>query len=31
MPRYGHKGILSEQQMKDLMALLFDPESPTNK
>ncbi len=31
MPRYGHKGILSEQQIKDLMALLFDPESPTNK
>ncbi len=31
MPRFGHKGILSEQQIKDLVALLFDPESPVNK
>jgi len=31
MPRFGHKGILSEQQLKDLVALLLDPESPVNK
>lgn len=31
MPRGGYKGILTEQQMQDLMALLFDPESPVNK
>lgn len=31
MPRFGHKGILDEQQMKDLMALLFDPSSPVNQ
>jgi len=31
MPRFGHKGILTEQQMKDLTALLLDPESPVNK
>jgi sulfur-oxidizing protein SoxX len=31
MPRFGHKGILSEQQIKDVVALLMDPESPVNK
>ena len=31
MPRFGHKGILSEQQVKDVVALLMDPSSPVNK
>jgi sulfur-oxidizing protein SoxX len=31
MPRFGHKGILSEQQVKDVVALLMDPNSPVNK
>lgn len=31
MPRFGHKGILNEQQMKDLTALLLDPASPVNQ
>ena len=31
MPRFGHKDILSEQQIKDLTALLLDPESPVNQ
>lgn len=31
MPRFGHKSILTEQQIKDLVALLFDPDSPVNK
>lgn len=31
MPRLGHSGHLSEQQIKDIVALLFDPESPVNK
>jgi len=31
MPRFGAQGILSEQQIKDLTALLLDPESPVNK
>jgi sulfur-oxidizing protein SoxX len=31
MPRFGHKGILTEQQIKDVTALLMDPESPVNK
>jgi len=31
MPRAGHKGILNEQQVKDIMALLLDPNSPVNK
>ena len=31
MPRFGHQGILSEQQLKDITALLLDPESPVNK
>ena len=31
MPRFGHNGILTEQQMKDVTALLLDPASPVNK
>ena len=31
MPRFGHQGILTEQQMKDVTALLMDPASPVNK
>ncbi len=31
MPRFGHQKILDEQQLKDLMALLFDPNSPVNQ
>lgn len=31
MPRSGHMGNLSEQQIKHLMALLLDPQSPVNK
>ncbi len=30
MPRYGGAGILTEQQIKDVMALLLDPASPVN-
>ena len=30
MPRFGHKGLLDETQMKHLMALLLDPTSPVN-
>ncbi len=31
MPRFGHQGILTEQQIRDVVALLMDPESPVNK
>jgi len=31
MPRYGDASILSEAQIKDVMALLLDPNSPVNK
>ena len=31
MPRFGTMGILSEQEIKDLVALLVDPASPVNK
>ena len=31
MPRFGHNGILSEEQIKDVVALLMDPESPVNQ
>lgn len=31
MPRFGHFGILSEAQLKDIMALLLDPQSPVNQ
>lgn len=30
MPRFGAAGILTETQLKDVMALLFDPKSPVN-
>ena len=31
MPRYGARGILTEQQLKDVMAYLLDPSSPVNQ
>ena len=31
MPRLGHAGVLGEQQIRHLMALLLDPASPVNK
>ncbi len=31
MPRFGQQGILTEQQLRDVMALLFDPDSPVNQ
>lgn len=31
MPRFGQMNILSEAQIKDLVALVLDPESPVNK
>jgi L-cysteine S-thiosulfotransferase len=31
MPRAGHAGILDEQQIKHIVALLLDPQSPVNK
>lgn len=31
MPRFGAAGILTEEQLKDVMALLLDPESPVNR
>lgn len=31
MPRFGANKVLDEQQIKDVMAYLFDPESPVNK
>ncbi len=31
MPRFGHNTFLSVEQIKDLTAYLFDPESPVNK
>jgi sulfur-oxidizing protein SoxX len=30
MPRFGHAGVLTQSQIKDLMALLLDPNSPAN-
>jgi sulfur-oxidizing protein SoxX len=30
MPRFGAAGILTETQLKDVMALLLDPKSPVN-
>ena len=30
MPRFGHAGVLSAAQIRDLMALLLDPKSPVN-
>ena len=31
MPRFGANKVLTEKQIQDLVALLFDPESPVNK
>ena len=31
MPRFGYHGILSEEQIKDVVALLLDPNSPVNQ
>ena len=31
MPRFGHNGVLTEEQITHLVALLLDPESPVNK
>ena len=31
MPRVGHMGILTEAQIRDVMALLLDPKSPVNR
>jgi sulfur-oxidizing protein SoxX len=31
MPRFGDAGILTEDQIRHLMALLLDPQSPVNK
>ncbi len=31
MPRFGHMSILTEKQIKDVVALLMDPQSPVNK
>ncbi|MBO9679936.1 MAG: sulfur oxidation c-type cytochrome SoxX [Acidovorax sp.] len=31
MPRAGHAGVLSESQVRHVMALLLDPQSPVNR
>jgi len=31
MPRFGHSGSLTEQQIKDLTAYMLDPNSPVNQ
>jgi sulfur-oxidizing protein SoxX len=31
MPRAGHMGILTEAQVRHIVALLLDPQSPVNK
>lgn len=31
MPRFGYHGILTEQQIRDVVALLVDPASPVNQ
>ncbi len=31
MPRFGHNAILTEQQIRDVTALLMDPASPVNQ
>ena len=31
MPRFGANKVLNEQQIKDIVAFLFDPDSPVNK
>ena len=30
MPRFGHAGVLTQEQIRNLMALLLDPRSPVN-
>jgi sulfur-oxidizing protein SoxX len=30
MPRFGDAGILTEDQLRHVMALLMDPKSPVN-
>lgn len=31
MPRFGHNGILTESQIRDVVGLLLDPKSPVNQ
>lgn len=31
MPRFGYHNFLTEQQIKDVVAYLFDPSPPVNK
>jgi sulfur-oxidizing protein SoxX len=31
MPRFGHNGVLTQEQITHLVALLLDPDSPVNK
>ena len=31
MPRFGHMGLLDEDQIRHIMALLLDPKSPVNQ
>jgi sulfur-oxidizing protein SoxX len=31
MPRFGHNGVLTEEQIAHLVALLLDPDSPVNR
>jgi sulfur-oxidizing protein SoxX len=31
MPRFGDAGILSDDQIRHVMALLLDPQSPVNR
>jgi sulfur-oxidizing protein SoxX len=31
MPRFGDAAILTPEQIRDVMALLFDPQSPVNR
>jgi sulfur-oxidizing protein SoxX len=31
MPRFGHNGTLTQEQISDVMAYLLDPESPVNQ
>ncbi|MBK7061486.1 MAG: sulfur oxidation c-type cytochrome SoxX [Rubrivivax sp.] len=31
MPRFGHMKLLNEEQIRDVMALLLDPQSPVNR
>jgi L-cysteine S-thiosulfotransferase len=31
MPRAGHNGVLTQDQVKHVVALLLDPQSPVNQ